>query len=266
MRLAPRAGGAALVTGASSGIGEAFARKLAARGFDLVLAARTASRLEALAAELAARHGVNAIPFAVDLATDDGPARLFTATEGSGREVDLLVNDAGFALHGALADLPVDRVKELLHVNVLAATELAQRHLAAMRSRRRGGILNVASTQAFLPDPYMAAYGASKAFLASLSQALSVETEGDGVTVTCLCPGFTRTGFYDAAGMKGPKGTPFPEMRAEDVAEIGLHALERGRALVVPHPFDRLWIFAGRFAPRALPPLLAARLFRKLKG
>lgn len=265
MRLQPRRGAAALVTGASSGIGLAFARSLAARGFDLVLAARTAPRLEELAAELSAEHGVSARPFPVDLSTEDGAARLFEATEGSGLEVDLLVNDAGFALHGALADLSVARVKELLRVNVLAATELAQRHLRAMRARRRGGILNVASTQAFLPDPYMAAYGASKAFLASFSQALSVEAEGEGVTVTCLCPGFTRTRFYEVAGMRGPKGTPFPEMRAEDVAEIGLHALERGRALAVAHPFDRLWIFAGRFAPRALPPRLAARLYRKLK-
>jgi len=265
VRLSPRPGGWALVTGASSGIGEAFARKLAARGFDLVVAARSEDRLAALAAELSAAHRVAVAPVAVDLAAEAGAARLFEATEGSGREVDLLVNNAGFGLRGALAELPVERVLELLRVNVLATTELAHRHLVAMRGRRRGAILNVASTQAFLPDPYMAAYGASKAFVSSFSQALHVEAEADGVTVTCLCPGFTRTGFYAVAGMKGAKGTPFPEMRAEDVAEIGLASVERGRALVVPHPLDRLWIFTGRFAPRSLPPRMAARLFRRQK-
>jgi uncharacterized protein len=260
----PRRGDRALVTGASSGIGEALARKLAARGVDLVLTARSAARLEALAAELKTAHGIGVETAPLDLAAAGAAAELFARTEGRGLGVDLLVNNAGFGLLGAEAELPVEGVLDSLRVNVLAAAELAHRFLAAMRPRRRGAILNVASTQAFLPDPYMAAYGASKAFLLSFSEALHVEAERDGVLVTCLCPGFTRTGFYAAAGMKGPGGTAFPEMRADDVAEIGLHALERGRAVVVTHPLDRVWIFAGRFAPRALQRRMAARLFRKL--
>jgi len=263
LSLAPRAGGAALVTGASSGIGEAFARSLASRGFDLVLAARSGDRLAALASELSARHGIAAEPVVVDLAAEGGAEELFAKAEGSGREIGVLVNNAGFGLNGAEAELPLPRVLDVVRLNVLSLVELTHRHLVAMRARRRGAILNVASTQAFLPDPYMAAYGASKAFVLSFTEALHVEAEDYGVTVTCLCPGYTRTRFYEVSGMRGPSGTPFPEMRAEDVAEIGLHALERGRAVVVPHPLDRLWIFGGRLVPRAFPRRIAARLFRR---
>jgi uncharacterized protein len=254
----PRAGTYALVTGASSGIGEALARKLAERGHAVLLAARSKERLEELAVELSARHGVPAEAIAIDLSAPGAAEALFAATEGSGKPVDVLVNNAGFGLLGAEVDLPLPRVSELLRLNVLALAELTHLFLGAMRARRRGAILNVASTQAFLPVPYMAAYGASKAFIASFSEALHMEAAKDGITVTCLCPGYTRTGFQGVARMKGAEGTPFPEMRAGDVAEIGLQALARGRAVVVTHPFDRLWIFAGRFVPRSFTRRLAA--------
>jgi short-subunit dehydrogenase len=255
--------GLAVVTGGSSGIGEAFARKLAARGFSLVLVARSAGRLAALAEELAARHGIAAEPVALDLSAPGAAEALYARTEGAGRPVALLVNNAGVGLHGALAEQPPARVEELLRLDVLALTELTQRFLAAMRARRSGAILNVASTQAFLPVPYMAAYGAAKAYVSSFTQAVHEEAERDGVVVTCLCPGYTRTRFYGASKMKGPKGTPFPEMTPDDVAEAGLAALDRGRAVAVPHPLDRLWIFTGRFVPLAVPRKLARLLMSR---
>ena len=151
----------------------------------------------------------------------------------------------------------------LVDLNVRVLTESCHRFLSPMRARRHGRILNVASTSSFLPVPYMAAYAASKAFVLSFSQALHEEARGDGVTVTALCPGYTRTAFHDVAGMRGAEATPFPEMTPEAVADAGLAALENERALVVTHPLDRLWIALGRLAPRTLPPRIAAAVFRR---
>lgn len=253
----------AVVTGASSGIGESFSRKLAGRGYDLVLAARSKDRLDRLAGELSERHGVSVETVAVDLSAPGAARTLFDAAEGSGRAVDLLVNNAGFGLNGAQADLPLEKVSEMLRLDVVAVVELSHLFLVAMRARRRGRILNVASTQAFLPMPFMAAYGASKAFIVSFSQALHEEAKRDGVIVTCVCPGYTKTAFQAVSGMRPADTTPFPEMRPDDVAEVGLVAVERGRALVVTHPLDRLWIFTMRFLPRSWPAKVAGAIFAK---
>ena len=125
--------------------------------------------------------------------------------------------------------------------------------------------MNVASTAGFLPMPYFAAYAASKAYVLSLTHALHEEAKVDGITVTCLCPGYTKTEFHRIAGMRGAEATPFPEMRADDVAEIGLRALEDGKPLVVTHPLDRLWIESGRLVPRSVPPKIAAAIFRRTR-
>jgi short-subunit dehydrogenase len=257
------AGSWALVTGASSGIGEAFARNLAARGIDLLLVARTKDALERLAADLRRLHAVGVEVLPADLTRPEAAGTLFEKTEGAGRRVGLLVNNAGFGLNGPETDLPLDRVLELLRLNVVATAELTHRFLVAMKKRGEGAILNVASTAAFLPAPYFAAYSASKAFVLSFTHALHEEVRREGVTVTCLCPGYTKTAFHGVAGMRGAEATPFPEMSAERVAEIGLNAVERGRAVAVTHPLDRAWIEAGRFAPRSLPPRLAAWLFKR---
>jgi uncharacterized protein len=257
-------GAFALVTGASSGIGEAIAGRLAARGVPLVLAARSAARLEELRAEWTARHRVAVETVAVDLSEAEGPRRLWEATEGAGREVHLLVNNAGFGLNGAEADLPLERTAAMVRLNVAATAELTHRFLVAMRGRRSGWILNVASTAAFLPGPHFATYSATKAFVLSFTHALHEEAKRDGVTVSCLCPGYTRTAFQAAAGMKSADETPlFPVLSAGEVAEAGLRALEKGRPFVVPHPLDRLWIASLRLVPRSLPPKLAAAFFRR---
>jgi hypothetical protein len=255
----------ALVTGASSGIGAALAEALAARGVPLVLAARSKEALESLAARLRADEGIEAIAHPCDLTVEGAAAGLIEATEGSGRPLGLLVNDAGFGWNGAFSEQPLPRVLDMLRLNVVAATELMRRALPAMRARRAGAVLNVASTAAFVPGPFFAEYSATKSYLLSLSMALHEELRPEGVLVTALCPGFTRTGFSAVAGMRGAEGTGFPEMSPGDVAAAGLRALDRGVSYAVTHPLDRVWIAAGRLAPRTWPPKIAARLFRRTK-
>jgi short-subunit dehydrogenase len=179
--------------------------------------------------------------------------------------VTLLVNNAGFGLVGAQADLPLERVHALLELNVVATAELTHRFLVAMRSRGAGAILNVASTSAFYPTPYFSVYGASKAFILSFTHALHEEARKDGVTVTCLCPGYTKTNFHAVARMKGAEATPFPEMTAEAVAKIGLEAVRKRKAVVVTHPLDRAWIASGRLVPRSVPAKMGAYFFSKAK-
>jgi len=255
----------AVVTGASSGIGEALARRLSEEGRDLFLVARSGDRLRRLAEELARTNGIEAAFLAADLATPEGREAVFATTEGAGRIVSLLVNDAGFGLNGPEAELPLPRVLEMLQLNVVATAELTHRFLAAMRVRRAGAILNVASTSGFLPLPYFAAYAASKAFILSFTHALHEEARRDGVTVTCLCPGYTKTNFYAVAGMRGAEATPFPEMTPDAVARIGLLALRKKKALVVTHPLDRAWIASGRLVPRSVPVKIGAMVFSRTR-
>ncbi len=257
--------GLAVVTGASSGIGAALARLLAEEGWPVLLVSRSGDRLEALASALNAAKGGHAEVLAADLATPEGRDALWNATEGTLRPVALLVNNAGFGLNGSEADLPFERLHALLELNVVATAELTHRFLVAMKARRGGAILNVSSTSAFYPTPYFSAYGASKAFILNFSHALHEEARGYGVTVTCLCPGFTRTNFAAVAGMKGAEATPFPEMTAEAVAKIGLAAVRKRRAVVVAHPLDRVWILSGRLVPSWVPAKLGARFFRKTR-
>ena len=258
-------GACAVVTGASSGIGAALAERLAAGRVPLVLVARSGTVLAEQASAWRGRHGADVEAFPLDLSRPGAAAALFEATEGRGRPVDLLVNSAGFGWNGPQAEFETARFLEMLSLNVTATAELTHRFLGAMRSRRRGAILNVASTAAFFPQPYFAAYGASKAFLLAFTHALHEEAKRDGVTVTALCPGYTRTRFQEVAGMRDAKGTPFPEMTADAVAEAGLRALAAGKAVAVTHPLDRLWIAATRFLPRGVPPRLAAAFFARTR-
>lgn len=261
----PPTGSIAVVTGASSGIGAALARQLAAARTPLLLVARSQERLSALAETWRSEFGGEIDFLPLDLSHSASPLALFAATQGVGRPVDLLVNCAGFGLNGAFAELPLERTLEMTDLNVRALTELCHRFLGPMRARRRGRILNVASTAAFLPVPYMAEYAATKAYVLAFSHALHEEVKREGVTVTALCPGYTKSRFHEVAGMKGAEATPFPEMTAEAVAASGLRALEAGRPFVVTHPIDRLWIALGRVLPRSLPPRIAAAVFSKTR-
>ena len=258
-------GSFALVTGASAGIGEALARSLARRKVPQILVARSAERLEALAAELRAASGVAVEAIALDLASDGAAERLFAGTEGAGRPVSLLVNNAGFGYYGPQSAHGLERTLRMLRLNVAALVEATDRFLAPMRARRRGLVLNVASTAAFLPVPYMAVYAATKAFVLSYSHALHEELKGSGVVVTALCPGTTRTDFHRVAGLAPGERVRFPSLSPQTVAEAGLRGLARGKAVVVPNLLDSAWIFTGRLVPRSLPPRIGAAVFSRLK-
>jgi short-subunit dehydrogenase len=247
----------AVITGASSGLGAIFAEQLAKRGHTLLLAGRDEARLKAVAHRIDQEVDI----VTGDLGTDDGVEALIA--ELKGRPIDVLVNNAGFGTHGRFAELDAGREHELVAVNVDALTRLTHAVLPRMLAQGKGGIINVASTIAFQPGTYQATYGASKAFVLSLSQALWAETRGSGVTVTALCPGPTRTGFVDALGSDVSKTAIYRRLAdPEPVVEAGLRAMDRGRAVVVPGLRYRLMAAGGSLSPGWMSALISKRLLR----
>ena len=249
MTLPPTDNGAvALVTGASSGIGEAMSRKLAERGYRLALVARSEDKLRALADEI----GGNAVVLPCDLSDADARDRLAAEIERQGLRVEVLVNNAGFGVYSDFAES--DREKEIqqARLNVEAVVDLTHRFLPGMVERGRGAIVNTASTAAFQPIPGNAGYAAGKAFVLALSEALHEETRKTGVTVTALCPGPVETGFQDASQAHDfAKTLPKPMWRdADAVAEAALKGAERGKRLVVPGAPNRVSGAMARFSPR----------------
>jgi short-subunit dehydrogenase len=251
-----------LVTGASSGIGAELARVLAARGHSLVLTARREERLLALAAELREKHGVEAEALGFDLEDPAAPQALFAAVEGRGLTIHTLVNNAGFGLRGRFATLPADEQAAMVEVNVAAVTKLARLFLPGMIERRRGGILNVASTAAFQAGPYMAVYYATKAYVLSLSEALHEEAKPHGVTVTALCPGPVPTEFSARASLQMTRLVKMRAMTlsAAEVARAGVEGYEAGRAIVIPGLANRIGALGARLGPRALARKIAGKL------
>jgi uncharacterized protein len=244
----------ALVTGASSGIGAELARCFAQGGHDVVLVARRRDRLEALAAGLAPHARV----LEADLADADAPARLLAQTG----PVDVLVNNAGFGALGDFAALGLERQMDMLRVNVAALTALCALYVPPMVAQGRGRVLNLGSIISFQPGPGMAVYGATKAYVLSLSEAMHAELEGSGVTVTCLCPGATASEFAARAGMEG--GRIFRNaMSAADVARLGFTATMAGRRLAVPGLMNRLATLGVRLLPRGLVLEAGKRLLQR---
>jgi uncharacterized protein len=251
----------ALITGASSGIGECFARALAARKHNLALVARSGEKLAALAAELTAKHGIQAASFPFDLTLPAAARALVEALTAKQMAVDLLINNAGFGGRGEFWQLPFDRQAEMLRLNVLAVVELTHLLIPAMVARRRGAIINVSSTASFQPVPYTAAYAASKAFVTSFSMGLAEELRAYHIKVVTLCPGGTRTNFFVAGDYRKhrlPGGLQSPE----EVVAAALRALDRGGGLVVPRFMNKLSVFVQRFVPRGVVAEIAARVFR----
>jgi uncharacterized protein len=243
----------ALVTGASSGIGEAFARRLASRGTDLVVVARRQERLESLAGELGDRHAVEVEVLPADLADAGERGRVEDRLRQDARPVDLLVNNAGFGTSGRFADLPVEREDEQIRLNVLALTRLTHAALPGMIARGRGAILNVSSVTAFTPVPNNATYAATKAFVSSFSEALHQETRGTGVTVHAVCPGFTRSEFHETAQWGDDRKVPsFLWLSAERVVDDALAATEKGRAVSVPGLPYKAYGLGVRVVPHAV--------------
>jgi len=250
-----RARETALITGASGGIGLEMARVFAGHGFDLIVVARREPELEALAGRCRKEHGVRVHVLPMDLLVPDASAKLVQKLADDRLEVDVLVNNAGLMDVGRFADIDVGRHECLLQLNVVALTSLTRRLLPAMIERGRGRILNVASTSSFQPVPSMALYAASKVFVLSLSESLSEELKGTGVTVTALCPGITKTDMYKRAQDQNPMARNVPGLfvsEVEDVAREGYEACVAGRAVVVPGLPNRLVAGAVQLYPRWL--------------
>jgi short-subunit dehydrogenase len=240
------------VTGASSGIGREIARQAAARGADVVAVARREDELRTLAREVRDTWGRTVEVLPADLLTAGGLAAVEARLADPDRPVDLLVNNAGFGSLGWFHELPIDREDRQIRLNVLAVTRLASAALAAMVPRGRGGVLNVSSVSGFQPMPTNAVYGASKAFVTSLSQALHGEVRGAGVHVTALCPGFTRTEFQAVAGSDVRSLPPWVWMTSAAVARAGLDAVTRNRAVCVPGVGYRAVATVVDLAPRGV--------------
>jgi uncharacterized protein len=247
-----RRGETVLITGASSGIGRELARQFARDGADLVLIARSEGRLRELAGDLAAEYGVTAQVVPVDLSRPGSPDQIVETLAQRDTEVDVLVNNAGFGARGPVAGIGVQRQLEMIEVNVAALTQLTALLLPGMLERRRGAILNVASTAAFQPGPNSAVYYATKAYVLSFTEALAEEVRGSGVRVTCLAPGATDTGFAARAGATGSRLFRRGVMDAARVAQAGHDGLQRGKTLVIPGLRNRVLAFSVRLSPRVL--------------
>jgi|SRR5215813_2028931 len=251
----------ALITGASSGIGEAFARKLAGQGRNVLLVARSEDKLITLCNELGRTRGIRAQYLALDLREGEAPDRLFDETQKRSLVIDLLVNNAGFGAFGDTAQIDLQRQLTMIDLNCKALVELTYRFLAPMRQRKQGAIINVASTAGFQPVPFMATYAATKAFVLSFSEALWEENRSFGVTVMALCPGVTETNFFEAA--RGHKPPARSSQTPEEVVDTALRGLSARKSSIVSGWANLLMIQAERFVPRSLVLRAAGGMMRK---
>jgi short-subunit dehydrogenase len=252
-----------LVTGASVGIGKAFAEELGRRGNDLVLVARNEEQLEELSLALERRHGISAEVLVADLSS---PAEIASVVErlSQGSQIDTLINNAGRGAHEAFATSPLSDHLAQIDLNVRALVELCSAALTVMVARGSGSVLNVASVSAFQPVPNEAVYGATKAFVLSLTETLHVELKGTGVKVTALCPGFTRSEFQQRSGVASSATPAFMWQEASEVAVAGLDALEAGKAICVPGMHNKVLAGVTKVTPRSLLRASAGVVTRRL--
>lgn len=251
----------ALITGASAGIGLELARLFARDKYNLILVARREDALNTLAAQLTAQYGIACTIFAADLAAATAPEEIFAFTQSKNQHVDVLVNNAGFGAQGKFAELPLQKHLDMLQVNITSLVHLSGLYLPAMIQRRTGGILNVASTAAFVPGPLMAIYYATKAFVLSFSEALTNELQGTDVHASCLCPGATATEFHMVANMEKSKLFNGPlVMSASTVARMGYDGFNKNQAVVVCGVRNQVAVSALRFFPRGVATNIARRM------
>lgn len=262
-------GKTALVTGASSGIGKAFAQLLAAKGYAVVLTARRSDRLDALASELSARYGVASHAIVADLATPDACQRIAAELTARGLRIDVLVNNAGYGVPGSFATVSWNDHQRFMHVMVTAVLDLTYRLLPGMIERGFGRIINIASVAGMVPAPAgHTLYGASKAFVIRFSEALAAENASKGVNVTAVCPGFTMSEFHDVTGTRD-KMNRVPAMlwlQADDVAREGYEAVMKGRPVVVNGGIYRFLVWLNGALPRRISSWvsgIAGRRYRK---
>ena len=250
----------ALITGASSGIGKALAAEFARDGYDLVLAARSVDKMQALAQELQQRHQIQVTVIGADLQTDDGARTLHADIQARGITLNALVNNAGYGSFGEFKDAALDDALAMMQLNMHTVVVLTKLFLPDLIATR-GKLLNTASTAAFQPGPYMAVYYATKAFVLSFTEALAAELAPQGVTVTALCPGPTASGFQDKADMHASslvKGKKLPT--SEEVAAKGYRALQRGQRVYIPGCGNWLLAQSVRFSPRNVVTALVQQM------
>jgi uncharacterized protein len=265
----PASGQTALITGASSGIGEALAQRFARAGFDLVLVARNTERLKATARALETAHGIVARVAPADLAQPDAARKLATAMKRARRSIDVLVNNAGVLAHGSFADMPAQRHRDLIELNVAGLTAMLAQFLPGMIARGRGRVLNVASIAAFQPVPMLATYAATKAYVLSLTESLAEELKDSGITVTALCPGITATPMLSRAQDASRELTKLPGFvvgSVDAVADEGFEACMNGDVIRVPGALNVAAILAGRAAPKWLLRRVSGAVVRGMQG
>lgn len=254
-----------LITGASSGIGECFARALAQRGHNLLLTARSEGKLRQLASDLVREHSIKVEVIAADLSVRDAAPQLVAILTARNLSINVLVNNAAFGGRGEFWKLPFDRQMAMVRLNINSLTELTYLLLPPMVERREGAIINVSSTASFQPLAYTATYAATKAFVTSFSMGLAEEVRPHGIRVVTLCPGGTRTNFFEA-GNYGVRTLPGGLQDPNEVVDQALRALDRGGGLVIPRLLNRLSVFVQRFGPRETVARLAAMAFRPRNG
>jgi len=251
-----------LITGASGGIGAAFAKRLAAEGHNLFLVARSEDKLKSLCEDLIAKHKIDAKYFAADLIDVDSDVAVFEETERLGLDVDWLINNAGFGSMGDFATLDLERELEMIELNITAVVALTHHFLGPMRERKSGTIINVSSAASFQPIPFFATYAATKAFVTSFTEAVAEENRPFGIQVLALCPGTTDTGFFEASGIKDPikmKGV----QTSEQVVETALNALNGSRSKVVSGWTNYLIATVVNILPNSLITRAMAKPLRK---
>lgn len=252
---------ATLITGASSGIGEGFARRLAAEGHNLVLVARSEKALHELCDELMLKYEIWAHYVVLDLAEPNADLTLFAETQRHNIEIDCLINNAGFGSSGDFAKLNVDRELQMIELNIAALVAITHAYLKPMRERKRGTIVNVSSAAGFQPIPFMATYAATKAFVTSFSEAIAEENRPYGIQVLALCPGSTQTNFFAASRIERPiqvKG----QQTVEDVVETAMRAMKSGRTKVVSGFANKLGALLGRYVPSFISRRVVASALR----
>ena len=231
--------------------------------FDLIITARNQGELEKIARELETKHGNHVHVIPADLTHPDAPQQIFTEIERRGLTLNILINNAGFGAYGPFSETNSQGNMEMVQVNIAALTSLTRMALPGMLERKSGKILNVASTAGFQPGPLMAVYYATKAYVIMFSEAIANELKGSGITVTCLCPGATRTKFAQRADMENSRLFKLGAMRSLDVARAGYEGMMRGKTMVIPGFLNKLLAQSVRFSPRKLVTAVSKSVQKK---
>jgi len=251
----------ALITGASSGIGEAFARELAKRGTHLVLVARRKDKLHKLATELMGQYQIEVDVLPIDLASIQGAYQLYIEVQKLSRSIDILINNAGFGVSGKLQETSLEKNQDLILLNVLSVSNLTQLFLPEIIKKKNGMIINVASTASLQPTPYMSTYGASKAFVLSFTEALWAEYHQEGIHILALCPGPVDTEFFKVMG--GDEALLLKRDNPQSVVKAALEGISQDKSYIIPGPKRNYWLtHLSRFVPRKMVAKISERILR----